>query len=198
MARINTVSYGSAFAATAGYLVNGGSVEDGNTTIPVDSGSGGIAAGSVVRFAGHDGVYVVKTGLTGGNIVLNRGLEADVADDSAVSVLALTQVDDVLDEGLEIGDEETVDYSFADGELGMDGVRIEGQFYAIGDDLPAVGTRAWIRYFSGGRYFVLGGRYGCRIRRGKSGPKKLGDGPPYECVKYTSTGSASGDTIQNT
>jgi hypothetical protein len=70
-----------------GYLVNSAALAVGSTTIPVDTGSGTIVAGDVLAFAGDSNKYVVKTALTGGNVVIQEpGLLTAVADNSAVTV----------------------------------------------------------------------------------------------------------------
>ena len=71
----------------AGYLVNG-SPAVGDTTIPIDTGTGTILAGDVVTFAGDANKYVVKTGVDGaGNLVLQSpGLRVAPADNATVSV----------------------------------------------------------------------------------------------------------------
>ena len=70
-----------------GYLVNSASLAVGDTTIPVDTGSGTIVAGDVITFAGDTNKYVVETALSGGNVVIAApGLRTAVADNSAVTV----------------------------------------------------------------------------------------------------------------
>ena len=200
MARLSAIFYGSDFAVTAGYLVNGAGFSAGDDEVTVDSGSGGVPVGTVVRFAGHDGVYLVKEGITGaaGTLTLNRDLEADLSNNAAVSILALTKIEKVLDAGSELSDEESIDYRVLSEQEEQNGVRADGQFYALGDDLPTVGESTWLRVTDGSGYFLYGGNNGCSIRRGKSGPKRLSDGPRYECVKFSCTGKAYGSTIQNT
>ena len=68
------------------YKVNG-SHAAGTTTIAVDTGAGGISAGAQVMFDSHRTIYTVSTGLSAGNIVLSMGLEAAIADHSAVEVV---------------------------------------------------------------------------------------------------------------
>ena len=71
----------------AGYLVNNAAAAVGDTTIPVDTGTGTILAGDVITIAGDSNQYVVATALTGGNVVIAKpGLKVAVADNSAVTV----------------------------------------------------------------------------------------------------------------
>jgi hypothetical protein len=65
-------------------------VTAGNTTVPLDTGSGTVLAGDVVTFADDtDNKYVVKTGITeAGSIVLNSPLLEDISDDNAMTILA--------------------------------------------------------------------------------------------------------------
>ena len=196
---IKDVHYGSAFS-DEGYDVNrGAGYAVGATQVAVDGGSGGIAAGTVVRFGSDENPYLVKEGITGsaGTITLDRGLIAAIDNDDAVNELALTKITDWLEEGWEPGEEEPQDVTYGDGEIGQDGVTVNGQVYAIGTNLPTVGTRTWIRY-SGSAFMLIGGRYGCRISRGKSGPRTHGAGPRYEMVKYSAVGSGAGSVIINT
>jgi hypothetical protein len=71
-----------------GYLVNNASAAVGDTTIPVDTGSGTILAGDVITIAGDTNKYVVTTGVSGaGNVVIAApGLKTAVADNAAVTV----------------------------------------------------------------------------------------------------------------
>lgn len=69
------------------YLVNNASAAIGDTTIPVDGGSGTIVAGDVISIAGDSNKYVVNTALTGGNLVIgDTGLRVAVADNAAITV----------------------------------------------------------------------------------------------------------------
>lgn len=55
-----------------GYLLNKSpSIGLGETTVPVDTGSGTVLAGDVILMGTGGLMYVVKTALTGGNIVIN-------------------------------------------------------------------------------------------------------------------------------
>lgn len=59
----------------------------GDTTIALDTGSGTVLAGDVVTFTGDTNQYVVKTALSGGNIVLQEpGLRATLADNVAMTI----------------------------------------------------------------------------------------------------------------
>ena len=192
------ISFGTTFSSSGGWLVNKGAGQSaGDTTIAVDGGSGGIAAGTVIRFAGHDSVYLVDTALTGsaGNIVIVGGLDVDVADDTAISILTLTAITDFLDEGWEPGMEEAQMVTYGDGAEEMDGVTVNGQVYALGDDIPAAGTRAWFLYQYGDGYTLYGGPQGCRVSVSASGVRKHGEGPRYECIKYSATGDEENSVI---
>lgn len=85
----NDVRSGATIAGS-GYLVNG-TPAAGATSIPVDTGTGAIPAGTVVAFAG-DAVnrYVVATAYAGGagNITLTSGLVNAIADNSALTLSA--------------------------------------------------------------------------------------------------------------
>lgn len=72
----------------SGYLTNllaGYAV--GATSIAIDTGTGTVPAGTFVTFAGDTNKYMVKTGLTGGSIVLQApGLRKTLADGVAMTV----------------------------------------------------------------------------------------------------------------
>lgn len=73
----------------AGYLTNSVTTNAiGDTTIPADTGTGTILAGDVVTFAADTAnKYMVKTALSGGNLVIgNPGLKVAVADGNAITV----------------------------------------------------------------------------------------------------------------
>jgi hypothetical protein len=75
--------------AGTGYLVNNALTEVvGQTTITEDTGTGAIAAGDVVTFAGDSNNYIVGTGITGaGDIVLNNpGLLKVAIDNTAITI----------------------------------------------------------------------------------------------------------------
>lgn len=73
----------------AGYLTNSGTTNAvGDKTIPADTGTGTILAGDVVTFAADTAnKYMVKTALTGGNLVIGYpGLRVAVPDGNAITV----------------------------------------------------------------------------------------------------------------
>ncbi|GAP11749.1 P22 coat protein - gene protein 5 [Bellilinea caldifistulae] len=72
-----------------GYLVNSGSgLAVGETTIPVDTGSGTILAGDIVTFAADTAnKYVVTSALSGGSFKIAKpGLRVAIPDNNAVTV----------------------------------------------------------------------------------------------------------------
>lgn len=83
----HTAGTGSGYLVdlTAGYAV-------GDTTIHVDTGTGTILAGDVIKFENHADLYVVKTGFAGdgdGDIVLQGpGLRAAVENNETVTIQA--------------------------------------------------------------------------------------------------------------
>ena len=103
---------------------------------------------------------------------------------------------DFLEEGLEPGSEEPQDITYGDGEIGQDGVTVEGQVNVVGSVLPTAGTRTWIRFTGNdGTKTVVGGTRGCRIRIGKGGARQHASGPQYTMVKFSCTGAESGSCI---
>lgn len=73
----------------ASYLVNnGGGVAVGDTTVPVDTGSGTVLAGDIVTFAADStNKFVVSTALAGGSFALNSpGARVAIPDNNAVTV----------------------------------------------------------------------------------------------------------------
>lgn len=71
----------------AGYLTNSAALVAGNTTVPVDTGTGTVLAGDVVSFNGDTNKYVAGAALAGGNLTLNKpGLLGVVGDNQAVTV----------------------------------------------------------------------------------------------------------------
>ena len=69
-----------------GYLING-TPAVGDTTIPVDTGTGTIVAGDIITIAGDTNKYLVTTALSGGNVVIAApGLLAAPANNAAVTV----------------------------------------------------------------------------------------------------------------
>ncbi|WP_312467282.1 P22 phage major capsid protein family protein [Pseudescherichia sp.] len=71
--------------AGAGYLVNGAK-QAGDIIIAIDTGTGGIAQGSVVTFAGDDNKYVVAAATTTTITLAAPGLRQSLADNTAVTV----------------------------------------------------------------------------------------------------------------
>lgn len=71
--------------AGAGYLVNGAK-QVGDIIIAIDTGTGGIAQGSVVTFAGDDNKYVVAAATTTTITLAAPGLRQSLADNTAVTV----------------------------------------------------------------------------------------------------------------
>lgn len=70
------------------YLVNdgGGALQIGDSTIPVDGGTGTFTQGTLVTFAGDDTEYRVLVALAAaGNLIISPALVAAPADDSAVT-----------------------------------------------------------------------------------------------------------------
>lgn len=69
----------------AGFLVNAASgLAAGTKVIPVDTGSGTILVGDVIKFASHTQTYVVTAALSGGNFSIEPGLVVSVANNVAV------------------------------------------------------------------------------------------------------------------
>jgi len=76
----------------AGYLVNSGSLAVGDTDIWVDTGTGTILAGDLIKFASSQYYYTVETALTGGKVVIQNGLIEAVANNVALHVVAPTGI----------------------------------------------------------------------------------------------------------
>jgi hypothetical protein len=74
--------------AGTGYLMNNAAAAVGDTSVPIDTGSGTVLAGDVVTFAGDSNKYVVSTGVAApGTIVLNApGLLVAVANNAAMTI----------------------------------------------------------------------------------------------------------------
>lgn len=71
----------------SGYLLNNASSAIGDTTIPVDTGTGTILAGDIATFAGTSDKYVVNSALSGGSFGIGKpGLRAAESDNDAVTV----------------------------------------------------------------------------------------------------------------
>jgi hypothetical protein len=85
----NDVRVGATIAGS-GYLVNG-TPAAGATTIPVDTGTGAIPAGTVIAFAADTtNRYVLATAYAGGagNLTLTSGLVNAIADNNAITLSA--------------------------------------------------------------------------------------------------------------
>ncbi len=77
----------SAAGAGTGYLIDG-TPSVGDTVIPVDTGSGGIAAGDIITIAGDTNKYVVTSALNSGNITIGgEGLLVAPSNNAAITVL---------------------------------------------------------------------------------------------------------------
>ena len=77
----------SAAGAGTGYLIDG-TPSVGDTVIPVDTGSGGIAAGDIITIAGDSNKYVVTSALDSGNITIGgEGLLVAPSNNAAITVL---------------------------------------------------------------------------------------------------------------
>lgn len=76
----------AAAATAAGYLVNGAKSE-GEILIAIDTGTGAIAAGQVVTFAGDDNQYVVAAATATTITLAAPGLRQDLADGVAITVV---------------------------------------------------------------------------------------------------------------
>lgn len=73
-------------ATAAGYLVNGAKSE-GDILIAIDTGTGAIAAGQLVTFAGDDNQYVVAAATATTITLAAPGLRQDLADGVAITVV---------------------------------------------------------------------------------------------------------------
>ena len=74
--------------AGTGYLVNDGgdTLAVGDVAIPVDTGSGNLEVGDIIRFAGDSQDYMVIQQLTGaGTLYIFPGLKADPGDGAAIT-----------------------------------------------------------------------------------------------------------------
>lgn len=77
----------TAKSAAAGYKVNGAKKE-GDIIIAISAGTGGIAAGTAVKFAGDDNQYLVVAATSSTITISAPGLRQDLADQADVSVLS--------------------------------------------------------------------------------------------------------------
>lgn len=68
-----------------GYLVNGAKSE-GDIIIAIDTGTGGIAQGNIVKFAGDDNAYVVAAATASTITLAAPGLRQSLADDTEITV----------------------------------------------------------------------------------------------------------------
>ncbi|HEM6674994.1 TPA: P22 coat - protein 5 family protein [Citrobacter amalonaticus] len=83
----NSAGVKRAPAATAtGYLVNGAK-QEGDIIIAIDTGTGAIAAGQLVTFAGDDNQYVVAAATATTITLAAPGLRQDLADGVAITVV---------------------------------------------------------------------------------------------------------------
>lgn len=76
----------AAAATAAGYLVNGAKSE-GDILIAIDTGTGAIAAGQLVTFAGDDNQYVVAAATATTITLAAPGLRQDLADGVDITVV---------------------------------------------------------------------------------------------------------------
>lgn len=68
------------------YLINnGGGYAIGIKTITVDTGSGTILVGDIIKFSGHTQTYVVTSALSGASLSFEPGLVAAVADSEVIT-----------------------------------------------------------------------------------------------------------------
>lgn len=75
-----------AAGAGTGYLVNGAKVA-GDIIIAMDTGTGGIAQGNVVKFAGDDNSYMVAAATASTITLAAPGLRQALADNTAITVV---------------------------------------------------------------------------------------------------------------
>ena len=72
----------------ASWLLNDASSAAADVILAADGGTGTILAGDVITLAGDTTKHVVGTALAGGNLTINEGLDAGLADDAAITVAA--------------------------------------------------------------------------------------------------------------
>ena len=77
----------TAKSAAAGYKVNG-EKKEGDIIIAISAGTGGIAAGTAVKFAGDDNQYLVVAATSSTITISAPGLRQDLADQADVTVLS--------------------------------------------------------------------------------------------------------------
>ena len=84
----NGMKHVSGTATSTKYCVNSSSLAIGDTTIPVDTGSGTFKENDIIKFAGDDNFYVVAEDMaTGGtSLKLKTPLKTAVANDSAITI----------------------------------------------------------------------------------------------------------------
>ena len=70
----------------ASWLLNDASSAAADVILAADGGTGTILAGDVITLAGDTTKHVVGTALAGGNLTINEGLDAGLADDAAITV----------------------------------------------------------------------------------------------------------------
>lgn len=70
------------------YLVNSASCAIGDTSVPIDTGSGTFKANDIIKFAGDDNYYVVAENVASGGttLKLKTPLKTAVADNSAITI----------------------------------------------------------------------------------------------------------------
>jgi hypothetical protein len=77
----------TAKSTAAGYKVNGAKKE-GDIIVAISAGTGGIAAGTAVKFDGDDNQYLVVAATSSTITISAPGLRQDLADQAAVTVLS--------------------------------------------------------------------------------------------------------------